>query len=170
MFCSLHPFSHKQHRKATLLFVWSFGFVLGCYFASRTPENIHLLMRTSLTERVSIVGLLSSNLLPVVLLGLALFSQSAHIVFLVYFTMSLAYGFSLISVGYAFGSAAWLVFLVLFIPIFSKGIIWLFFAFRSIRSKRKRIIQEFFVAVALLIALNALDYFTVSPFMADLLY
>jgi len=170
MFGWKHQFVHKQHHKIAVLILWFFGFVLGCWFAGQADDYLCFLMRTSLGERVSIVWLLGASIFPVIILGLILFSKSAIFASCFSFFKALVFGFSLVCISTAFSSASWLVFLILFIPIFLKDAIWLFIVLGNVVWDVNRIKTCLLLFAVTLLALNVFDYISVSPFLAELLY
>lgn len=160
---------YKTRRHFILIF-WILSFALGCLICSRVPVYLLPVMRTSLCERVSIVCLFVLNILPTVLFALSMRFGSLLIVYIQIIIKSLIYGFSVMLIAFAFCSAAWLVFLILFIPLFCDNVIYLLLALENYCNGQKCSISDLVVPIFFLITLILLDNFLASQFLIELLH
>ena len=111
----------KRHRflldrsRICLCFFWLAGILSGCAFAMRNSSLFHPLMRGSVFQTVSIVGLLVSILLPLLFTWISLITGKPIIILIVCFIKAAAFAFCSVLIHQCYGNASWMVrFLYLF--------------------------------------------------------
>ena len=162
-------FNFDQRYVYRLLLFWSFGFGVGVCAGGLLPSYIFALMRMSFYERVSIVGALVINFLTLFLTVLAVRFKQRFILYMLCIIKALAFGLSLVGIGYAFGSAGWLIFWIVFIPLFIDSAVFLRIVFRNREWDRRRTTGDIVCSSIILLAVVFMDYLMVSPFITGLL-
>lgn len=173
---SCFPFLHASNKRSVLsnhkfhiIFLWCFGLLTGCYFGFKTPDFVISLMRTSVSERVSIVWQFVALLIPLILAVTALRLSQPLLLLPVVFLKAHSFGYCLYCVTYAFGSAGWLVSLFCFFSDLCSISIFLTFVLSHAAWERGKSLHDCVICALALIALGLFDYFMVSPFWVGLL-
>ncbi len=147
---------------------WFCGLLGGMLTAVFADDSFFSLMRRAPGSHVSIVGLLTTLLLPLLLSAFALYISQHW--FLIILAFIKAFELALIGTGVAvsYGSGGWLVsFLFLCADVFSVPVFiwfWLFAFCEPSKSLRRGIGVFLFVLL-----IGCLNYRFVSPFLANLL-
>lgn len=152
-----------------LPFSWVLGMIVGCLFGAKLPDPVISLMRTSFSERVSIVWLFVAILLPFFLSVTTIRFSLQRLLFLLSFVKAYCFAFCLYCINRAFGSAGWIMSFFCFFSDACSNAILLWFSLTHSEWKPERCMHDFAICVTALIALCCLDYFIVSPFMVMLL-
>ena len=168
--CSfLNKHSHRVLKAISFLFLWLLGLGLGMYFAM-SKSNLYIsLMRSVLSQPVSIVGLLGNIFLPL-LLTIFLFASCKPVwFFVICFYKAVSYGFSGMLLTLTFGSAGWL-FRMLFLFSDTIGIILLFwFWLRRAFSSNKKFISDAYTCLCAILITAGFDRLFIFPLIAGLL-
>lgn len=160
-------------RKGSTFFLalsWCLGLISGIVLFLFAGTQILPWMRSTAYGAVSIVGLLCVTLLPFLFSAFAVFISEPWLL------LPISYGkavlFSLISLGIlqSFGSAGWLVrLLLMFSDSVSVPLLYCFWH-RHISGRRKLAFSEAWNAVSLCILIGSIDYCLVSPFLAQMIH
>ena len=162
------PYFSRKSSLMLLAFSWFLGLFLGAVFSVAAGEPIVSLMRTAVSSRVSFSGLLTAILLPFLLSALAVFISEPYLLFVIAFLKAFTFSYVGIGVMAAYGSAGWLIRLLLmfsdccFLPLLM--LYWI----RLISGKRGSAIPVTVVTGFLAVAIGSFDFCVVSPFLATL--
>ena len=155
--------SFRYYKCLPILF-WFFGILTGVCFAYANQASFFPLMRSVVSQPVSIVGLLVSVFLPLLL---SPFSGS-FIVLLLSLIKAVSFGFSSAFTFWFFGDAAWLFG---FLFLFSDGLclvvllrLWL----QRFCGNAVRGIDYYFCTMFCLLT-TGIDYLFISPYLQGLL-
>lgn len=162
-------FVSKQRKQFVILFLWCAGLGLGCYIGNNVSVPVLSLVRNSLVGSVSIVRLFVANFLPFVLTAFVVYIGATALIFPLCFLMAFAYGISLMALANAFAGAAWLIFLVLFLPLCFDRMLYLWFLLRNCKWKGSASWCHLVVVLVILVIAIHLDYCIISPFVRKLL-
>ena len=164
--CSIHSAipSYRIYRVLPLV-SWLSGVLFGIYFAYTNQALFFPLMRSTVSQPVSIVGFLVSIFLP---LTLSVLLYSPFLFLLICFLKAASYGFTLVLTYLFFRDAVWL-FGSMF--LFSDGlclVVLLGLWIQSFEAKIPRYVDRCISAV-ICIAIVGIDYLFISPFLRGLL-
>ncbi len=155
-------------RKAlSLALVWIGGLLSGLLLAELTGDTYTALMRTAAQNRVSIVGLFAVTCLPFLFTAFAVFISRPSLIYGAAFVQALLFSWCGLGVLNAYGSAGWLVRLLL---QFSSGCalsVFCWFCIRCLQGKTLK--KDLFVSAAVLAVICSIDYCFVSPFLVMLI-
>lgn len=169
---ALHSdFSFSWRRGCLLLLAlfWCAGLVFGVYTASMADNTLISLMRSAVFSPVSIVGLLSSYLLPFLFTALAVFLSKSWLILPICFVKSFSYGLCARTVALTFGDSGWLLqLLFLFSDTCALSVLFWFWI-RHLAGSRVTVIKDAAICIVVFIILGILDYCCVSPFLAMLI-
>lgn len=152
-----------------LAVVWITGLFVGMYFGANAGDHYFLLMRTAADTRVSIIGLIANSCLPFLLSAYAVYLGKPRLALLVCFCKAVLFtscGFAALS---SFGSAGWLVRLLLqfsdvvLIPLFC------WFSIRHIHGAGITLKRDTALCLFAAALVGSMDYCLVSPFLAMLI-
>lgn len=161
-----------QQRKwpsVVLACFWSGGFVFGILFFFLAGDSFVSLMRRASCCRVSIVSLLMANLLPFLISALAVYIHKPWLLYGCAFFRSCLLGFVSMGTLMAFGSAGWLVRLLLMFSDVSLAILLYLYWLRHISGLRRFSPVDCggYAAAALLI--GSIDHCFVAPLLVQLI-
>ena len=152
-----------------LAVVWLIGLFVGMYLGSNADNSYFLLMRMALNTRVSIVGLLGISCLPFLLSAYAVYLGKPKLILLVCFCKAVLFT----SCGYAvlisFGSAGWLIRLLLQFSDIVLLPLYCWFSIRHIHGKETTLKRDTAVCILAAACAGSIDYCLVSPFLAMLI-
>lgn len=146
---------------------WFLGLVSGVLFSMSASGVIGSAMRAALRSRVSIIGLLSAMLLPLLLSAFAVYIGAPAFLLPIVFVKAFLIAWMGAGILSAFGSAGWLIrILLMFGDSLSLPFLWWYWqkATAELHSWRHCIL----VAVCML-SIGCLDYYVVSPFLVNLI-
>jgi len=149
----------------TLLFTWISGILFGYFFYEPSFSS---LMRSAVSEPVSIVGLFSCVILPLLCSCFFLVMKQPVLILIVCFVKAVSFGFSCGMLAQLFTSAAWLV---RFLFLFSDScfsIILLFLWLRRISDPHIHGLRDFFYCALIGIGIAFIDGFIISPYLQGL--
>ena len=144
------------------------GHFLGVWFSGLASEHLSSAMRTVVSSRVSIIGLLSSVVLPFLISAFAVFLGRPVLLFPIAFWKAFLFSYLGFGLNTAWGSAGWLISpLVMFGSLCSMPVLYWYWL-RGIRGHRFEI-GLFGLILGLLLLILAVDYYLIVPFVAGLI-
>lgn len=153
-----------------LIFTWVLGLCLGIGFGRGLPDSFSSLMRAAAFDRVSIVGLFTVLLVPFLISAFAVYFSAPAAILPVILFKAFSFGCSCSGIVHAFGSAAWLVRILLLFSDCVGTTVLLWFSLRSISGKRDTFLKDTALCVLICFFTGAVDYLLVSPFLMELMY
>ena len=168
-FSSKLPNRWRKYCVPFLAFSLTFGFSMGIYLARTMQDSMFSLMRAVAFSRVSIVGLFVLLFLPLLLSAAAVYFSIPAMVLPLSFCKGFCMGYCALGILFVFGSASWLVRLLL---MFSDCFMILplsWFWIRHISGCRNMLRRDFLICSAIAIVIGIVDYFLVSPFLVMLM-
>lgn len=154
---------------AALACSFTLGLILGACFSVSASETLTPTMRAAATGCVSIPGLLSAMLLPFLFSAFAVYISNQWLLFPIAFCKAFLFAFLSVGLMGAFGSAGWLIrLLLMFGDILSMPLLWWFWI-RSLTTRRGPALRCLVPVIALLLAVGSFDYCVISPFAAGLI-
>lgn len=165
-----HDFPAWWRRGAAALLALSFvlGLVLGALLFLSAENDSTSLMRMAKNGPVSIVGLLSVSFLPFLISAFAVYVSQPWLLPVI--ALCKGASFSLVSLGVtaAYGSAGWLMRLLLMFSDLCALPLLLFFWLRYISGERRFTAWSACRYLAALLTVGSIDYCLISPFLAGL--
>ena len=159
----------QRYHRCILIVCWLSGLFAGYYFGIKTPDSVFALMRTSLSERVSIVWVFCALLLPLILSYTALRFSVPLLLLPLVFLKAYGFGYTLCCVIRAFGSAGWLMGTLCLFADVCSAILLLWFLLKYTKWENRRTLCDLTICISALITLGIFDYFVISPFTRSLL-
>lgn len=168
----LHRIIYPLPRKwASLLLAcfWSWGLVFGITLFFLAGGSTVSLMRRAAGCQVSIVSLLMTNLLPFLISALAVYIHKPRLLYGCAFFRGCLLGFVSLGTMMAFGSAGWLIRLLLMFSDICLAVLLYLYWLRHISGLRRfsGLACSGFAAASVLAA--SIDYCFVAPFLARLI-
>lgn len=150
-----------------LLFCWIIGFFAGVFVSFIFVPSFSSLMHGLVLEPVSIVGNMICIFLPLALSVISIISCKPEIILLVCFVKAVSFGFCGMLVSSVFGSASWMIRLLLLFSdtVFITVLFWLW-----LRHFDRQIPCDFDCYVCLMVGIliAGIDYFVVGPVLQGL--
>lgn len=167
-----HPTYFRTFRKSSVFLLavfWTLGLGCGGYFFRLTGSNLASQMPLAAMGQPSIFGLLISFVLPFLCSAFAVYISASKLLFLIAFAKAVLFGFVTSAVCTAFGSAGWLVrVLLLFTDI--GGVIFLFhYWVRHISGFRPFSAGAFVAYLVPVFCIVLADYYYISPLLQRVL-
>lgn len=159
---SRRPFSCRS----LILPAWVLGLFAGLWFGSSYGSGFVSLMRSALSQPVSIVGILAVYCFPFLLTAFAVLISRLELLVLLAFCKAFLFSACACLVELSFGSAGWLIRLLLVSRWITAPLLlwlWLYLA-----DRREKSAYAFSVCALWGILAGALEYCYVSPFLAML--
>lgn len=145
------------------------GFFCGMIAAHRSDDTYFSMMRMAFTSHVSISGLIASVSLPFLFSAFAVYAGHSGLLYGLCFVKLFFFGLSSAAVHFAFGSAGWLVRLLLCFSDCCAVPVLCWFCIRSISGNSRHLIRDFAVCAAWIATVVAIDICVISPFLASLI-
>ena len=155
---------------AIIAVVWITGLIGGINFVSVAGEPFCLLMYESAFCRVSIVGLLAVLYLPLLLSVVVVRLSVPALQYAICLLKAFFFGCCLNCSSYAFGTASWLVLLLLLFSDCSMTVPLLLFWFRHISGSRILLRRDLFCCCFFAAVIGVLDYFIISPYLVNIMH
>ena len=170
-FNSRWPFRLSSRKTSMILFcfVWIAGLLCGSIIAAQVSDTYLLLMRRAASSPVSITDLLAAVLLPFLFIALSVYISRPKLIYLICFMKACTFMITGFSVIAAFGSAGWLVRLLLQFTDQAALGLFCWFAYRHLDGSKDRLWPHTAACGACIIGLGWIDYCYVSPFLALLI-
>lgn len=152
-----------------LLLIWIAGSASGILFALMIHADVRPMLYDAISQPLSLIDILVVDLLPFLICTLAVSCSEIWVLPVVSFLKASAFSFTACAISMAFGESGWLIrFLLLFsntllLPVFCL------YCQRYIRGNKASAFCERFIWFLIAAAIGCLDYFLVSPFLAELL-
>ena len=151
-----------------LCLVWLSGLLLGTFFAVGLDDSFSSLMRPSLSDGVSIFRQLATVCLPFLFAAYAVSINKPGLLLALCFVKAFCFSFCGMLIYSAFGSAGWLVrYLLQFTDILSAPILFWYCLGHVDRPYRAK--RDLLICASLSALIVCIDYFAVSPFLAELI-
>ena len=152
-----------------LAFSWIAGLLCGLFFVSKAAEPLSLLMHTAVYNHITLFGLAAVLFLPLIASAAAVYLGAHILIFPICFIKSFAFGVCLCGVSVAFGSAGWLVRVLLLFSDSCMIVVLLWFWYRHLTGDRSVLRRDTVLCAAVALFVGLVDYLFVSPFFAGLL-
>ena len=152
-----------------LAFVWFLGLESGRFYAAQSNNTYLLLMRVAAMTRPSIIGLAVSVLLPFLITIGSVYFARPSIIYILAFLWAELFGYSSACLQLMFGSAGWLIRLLLFFTDGWAILLLLWIWLRWIGGGARQAIREITFCGILCSVVWIIDYFVVSPFLGMLI-
>lgn len=145
------------------------GLCAGSWFSIQAGILIFPTMRTAASCGVSIPGLLSANLLPLLFSAFAVYISQIWLLVPIAFWKAFQFSYVGMGVMAAFGSAGWLIrLLMMFSDILMLGVLWWYWL-RALSGRRGCALVVSLVPFSAAVLIASLDYSVISPFLADMI-
>lgn len=166
-FFSLNRTNDPSSKRAwALACLWCAGLVSGLFVVFGASDSLHSLMLPAIYARVSIVGLLSGLLLPLLLSYIFFRLSVQRLVFAVCFLRAALFGFCACGVVLSCGSAGWLIQgLMMGSDLFSIPLLYVFWL-RHIDGSIRNLDRDLFACAGVTVVIGLLEYFLAVPFLA----
>ena len=152
----------------TLAIFWIFGLLAGSLTSRNADTMLAPTMLSAVSGSLSIFGLLTVILLPLLLTATAVFISRPGFLYPVVFLKAFLMAFTGVGLLLTLGSSGWLLrFLLMFSDMLILPPLW--FLWLQIVSGRDRLaLYCLLIVIFLVILAGFLDYSLVAPFLADL--
>lgn len=167
------PFVLSNHRCKSrvmlLAFLWISGLLCGTLFVLAAEDPFSSLMRTVAFNRVSIAGLAAVLVFPLIVSAVAVYMAVPTFILPICFVKAFCYGSSMFGASAAFGSAGWLMRLLLLFSDSCMMVPLLWFWCRHLTGRRDSLKRDLAVCAVFAVFIGIIDYFLVSPYLAELM-
>lgn len=166
---ALHRF-HMLLRSNLFLFsaVWIFGMITGICLVDAYDFNADIVGSSLITVRPLPIATLLITTLPVLIVGLSLLRGNPVACFVAVALVAVCRGFCGFVIFLSFGSAAWLIrVLLLFSGTCASVLMW-WLMLRSTDSNHHRIKKHIIICVLSAFFVSAVDILVISPFLCEL--
>lgn len=156
-------------RIPLLAITWIFGLVLGIVSAYQAGHSVFRLMRMAANSHASIVSLLVSGVLPFLLSAAAVFFSARHFLFLIGFVKAFCFGCCACATMLSFGSAGWLICLLLMFSDLCDlpALIW--FWLRHLWDGAYLRFPDTVFCIGWSLLVGSVDFCLVTPFLVSLI-
>lgn len=169
IFHSRLPRLFRKDSVAFLAFPWITGLIAGAITSIFAGDSFLPLMRGALYSPVSIVSLLSAMLLPLLFSAFAVYISCQWLLIPVVVAKGFLYAFFCAGILFSFGSAGWLLrLLLIFSDTLMLPVFWMFWL-RSLKSGKSGILMRVVPAVSAALLIGSIDHTLISPFLAEIL-
>lgn len=168
-FFSYTPRSWRKAGIILLAFFWTLGLFLGIYSSFPMEDSFFRLMRAAAGCRVSIVGLFAVLILPFLFSAFAVYFSQPWLLLLICFLKAYCFGFCCFLTQISFGSAGWLLRLLLLFSDCCILPVLCWFWIRHISGEKRALWQDLAVCAAASLLIGGVDYCVISPFLATLI-
>ena len=152
-----------------LCLFWCFGLLIGILFAATFDLEYFSLMRPIVTSRASIVCLIAAQLLPFLFAAYAAYISKSWLIILTGSCKSFSFSFCSFMIWKTFGSAGWLMcVLILFADMFAFPLL-CWFSLRCISQCKCSAKRDLWVCIGLTVLIACIDYFLISPFLVRII-
>lgn len=144
------------------------GLISGVLFSMSASGALYSTMRTAVSGRVSVFGLLSAILLPLLFSALAVYISKAWLLIPIAFCKAFLFAFLGIGIMASYGSAGWLIrILLMFSDILTMPLLWWYWL-KALSGAHTRVWHAAAAAAPALL-IGSIDYCVISPFLANLI-
>ncbi len=167
-----HSPMQRSSRRDTpffLAFAWILGIVFGVGASYCASHSLSSLMRMTANSPVSIFGLLSAMLLPLLCSAFAVYISCPWLLIPTAFLKAFLYTYFSFGILASYGSAGWLIrLLLIFSDTLMLPVLWLFWL-RGIQWGRVDFLYRLIPAVSVVFLIGSIDYSIISPFLAQII-
>lgn len=160
-------FMLPKSKVTVFIIVLLFGFFCGVVSAGYADDICCSMMRTVLSTCVSISGLLTASVLPVVFVVLTISFSYWWLSLPVIFAEALSFGFCGSLIGLTYGAAAWLVRLLILPNMFLLPVL-CWFMLRNLQQKRMGWKRDVIIVIGIAGIVAAVYYFAMIPLVGRL--
>ena len=147
---------------------WVCGLLAGTYIAFSADDSFFSLMRPVPAEPVSIMSLLTVQLLPVFLSAIAVMISIHWLFYFLAFEEGFLLSFVGIGVALSFGSAGWLPPMLLLLPGCICGCTVLWFRISVMRNQSTGFRRQLALTATIVLLISLMDHRYSLPFLTDL--
>jgi len=166
---SFFPLFPAMKGRIHLAIVWIIGLFLGAYCGFRWDLSLVPLMRGCLYDSVSIVCVFCLICLPFMISLLASFWNARGLIYLIAFGKAFLFSFVSLGIFFSFGSAGWLVHLLLMFSEVCTLPVFYWFWMVSLNHRQEPSALEIFSLLSSFFLIASLDSSYVMPFLASLI-
>jgi len=157
----------SQLQQFSLCFI--FGLALGALFAAGSDSYLYSLMRQCACRPMSIVTSLILAVFPFLILAYGAWIHRKEILLWMAFLSAFSYGFFGCLLLGAFGSAGWLLQILIQFTQSASLPMLCWFSLRQLEGKQESLLRDHIICIITVSALALFDLFVVSPFVAELI-
>lgn len=150
-----------------LAFVWISGLICGVMYAAYDATIISL-MRMVCFNCVSIVGLATILILPLLISAVAVYFSKPAVIYLLSAFKAFSSGYCIYGTLAVYGSAGWLIRLLLLFSDTCITVVLMWFWIRHISGSKRALTADTAVCTVLAGLIGIIDYTVVSPFLVTL--
>ena len=151
-------------RVCFLAFLWISAMLAGILVCS-VDSRIHSLMLVAPGCSLSIVGVLVITILPLAISIAGLAANKFAILYIIYIIKAFTSGYLLFAILRVYGSAGWLMHLLLLFSDNMTNFLILWITFRHIKGKSNTFLFDALICTTISIAIGITDYLFVAPFL-----
>ena len=156
----------RKYDTSILACSWTFGLVFG--FCAVTAGSFSPAIYHAADLTPSFFSIISVLLLPVIISLLALYAGWRWVIFPLAFLKALSFAYVGWSVVISFGSAGWLIrLLLMFSDCAAVPLLWWFWN-KALTSEFDALVPAAVAAVLTILGIGIMDYGVISPFLANL--
>lgn len=155
--------------KLLLAFAWYNGLLVGTLIAAMVDIDVFSLMRTAGDSRVSIVVLMAVIIIPFLISVLSVSLSKPWLLLPVCFFKAFSLGYCISGVCIIYGSAGWLVRLLLLFSSTVSAPVLYWFWLRHISGTKKYLWLDFMICAAVVFLITVIDYRMIAPLWDHLL-
>ena len=153
----------------SLAICWLLGLFLGAAYGLRAADGYIHLVRMAAWNRNSIVGIIIVSYIPLLLSGIAVHFKRPRFLLPICFFKAFLFTSCGSALFIAFGSAAWLVRLLLQFSDFGTMPFFYWFCMRSIQGRNDNSRADFWICSIAAAIIGLIDFCVISPFLVTLI-
>ena len=152
-----------------LPFCWGLGLLLGATYGYRADRSYVLLMRIATSSRMTIVGLFVTLYIPLLLSASAVYLKHPQWLIPICFSKAFLFASCGCALFVVFGSAAWLVRLLLQFSDLCTIPFLYWFCMRNITGRNLNTQSDFLVCCVAAAIIGIFDFGVISPYLVKLI-
>lgn len=149
-----------------LAFFWTFSIFAGIILGSKSVPHISSLMLSAASDSMSITGMFLIYILPLIFSIISIRLKVSLLILPLSVIKGFFNGFLSASVCVAFGSAGWLICLLLLFTNSVSSVFLMWFWFKYLHNPNSHLMRYFIICVTFSICMFAFDVFVISPFLS----
>lgn len=162
------PGSHCRGASLILALTFFLGFMLGVWMSGCASDFLVCAMRTAVSSRVSIIGLLSSVVLPLLFSACAVYLNQPILLIPIAFLKAFLFSFLGYSLYTAWGGAGWLITGLMMSGTFASVPVFYWYWQRYIGGRAFEW-DVLCLILGILLIIGLLDYYLIVPFLANIM-
>ena len=151
-------------RVSILAFLWVFSTIVG-WLVSSNDTHILSLMPAATQCSLSIIGVLTISILPLVITIAGLVTNKFVIIYILYIIKAFSAGYLLYAISCVYGSSGWLIQSLLLFSGNWTCLLILWITFRHIRHRSRALSKDAFFSIVACFAIAIIDYLYIAPFL-----